>query len=198
MTNLSETSLQAFERQNKISLVHVVVLVERSDFLGTILALNSIMTKHLDYEAPAAFNITPLALATGVGNIDIVHQLINGGANLDGTSYLGYSPLHISIKLGHWKIAQSLINAGASPYYEEEQYKATLLFEASMSFINNPTKENDALIVSLLKTGVNIKDLSAFINLEMLVDSMIIRGHKELIEQILLPGANLTGTRNKK
>ena len=198
MTNLSETSLQAFERQNKISLVHVVVLVERSDFLGTILALNSIKTKHLDYEAPAAFNITPLALATAVGNINIVHQLINGGANLDGTSYLGYSPLHISIKLGHWKIAQSLISAGASPYYEEEQYKAKLLFEASMSFINNPTKENDALIVSLLKTGVNIKDLSAFINLDMLVDSMIIRGHKELIEQILLPGANLTGTRNGK
>ena len=88
MKNLSETSLQAFEQQNNISLVHIVVLVERSDSLATILALNSNMTKHLDYEAPAAFNITPLTLATEVGNIDVVHQLIDGGASLDGTRYL--------------------------------------------------------------------------------------------------------------
>ena len=198
MKNLSETSLQAFEQQNNISLVHIVVLVERSDSLATILALNSNMTKHLDYEAPAAFNITPLSLATGVGNIDILCQLIDGGANLDGTSYLGFSPLHLSIMLGRWKIAQSLLSAGASPYYKEEQYKAKLLFEASMSFINNPTRESEALLVSLLKIGVKIRDLSAFVSLEILVDSLIGSGHRELFEQFLLAGANLTGTRNNK
>ena len=66
----------------------MVVLVDRGDSMATILALSPDMTKHLDYKALAAFNITPLTLATEVGNIDVVHQLIDGGASLDGTRYL--------------------------------------------------------------------------------------------------------------
>ena len=177
----------------------MVVLVDRGDSMATILALSPDMTKHLDYKALAAFNITPLTLATEVGNIDVVHQLIDGGASLDGTSYLGFSPLHLSIRHGYWTIAQSLLETGASPYYHEEHYRAKLLYEASMSFVNKPSEENEGVIVSLLNNGVDLEELSAFLNLRVLFSQwtlMAMKGHREILEQFIIAGSNLTETRN--
>ena len=194
MTNLSEKSLQAFELRNNISLVHIVVLVERGDFLDTILALNPDMTKHLDYEALAVFNITPIALAVMLGNIEIVNQLIRGGAGLDGISYLGLSPLHLSIRKGHWRVAESLLEAGASPHYHEEVYRAKLFVEGASSYVNNPSEDAEDVLLFLLKNGADISDLSVFENTETLLNLLIMNSHKELVKQIILVGTNLTKT----
>ena len=190
MKHLSEKSLHAFEVRNNISLVHIVVLVERGDFLATILALNPDMTHHLDFEAPAAFHITPIALAAEVGNIDIVNQLIRGGASLEGTSFLGFSPLHLSIRLGHWRVAESLLEAGASPNYHEEVYRYTLFVEAALKYEKNPSEEAEDVLVSLLKNGADIRDLSVE-STGSLMSLLITKCHKELLEQLTVDSEDL-------
>ena len=64
MKNISETFMIDFEHKNNISLIHIVVLIERKDFLKNILEISPNLTRHVDYEASSAFNISPIFLAT--------------------------------------------------------------------------------------------------------------------------------------
>ena len=94
--------------------------------------------------------------------------------------------------------SQSLLEAGASPHYHEEVYRAKLFVEGASSYVNNPSEDAEDVLVSLLKNGADISDLSVFENTETLLNLLIMNSHKELVKQIILVGTNLTKTGSSK
>ena len=196
MRNISENFLTDFEHKNDISLIHIVIFIERKDFLKQILDIIPILTNHIDYEAPAAFNVTPIYIATVIDNLEMINLLIEAGAKLDGINYFDLSPLHMSIRLGRWKIAESLLQHGASPNYHDVHNPGMLFFEAWIRYLRNPREETEIVLVSLLRNGADISNLSIFDDLVTL-DSIMLKVHKDLLAELLLAGADPSKTESK-
>jgi len=55
--------------------------------------------EHLDYQDPAYYKLTPLAVCALTGNAAIAHALIDAGAKLSRVDFKGWTPLHHAVVL---------------------------------------------------------------------------------------------------
>ena len=60
-------------------------------------------------------NYNVISLAAYEGRFDIIHLLIQRGANIEITNKCGWKPLHFAAMMGHFEIAKLFINKGAQP-----------------------------------------------------------------------------------
>ena len=56
-----------------------------------------------------------ISLAAYEGHFDIIHLLIQRGANIETTNKCGWKPLHFAAMMGHFEIAKLFIDRGAQP-----------------------------------------------------------------------------------
>ena len=58
---------------------------------------------------------TPLHVAARAGHVDVVQELIIGGADYTAVNKLGWTPLHSALYSHHMDVARALIRAGCDP-----------------------------------------------------------------------------------
>ena len=66
---------------------------------------------------------TPLMLAAGGGQPQIVEMLVEAGANLEAQDEFGLRPLHYAAESGHESAVEALLTLGANPDSEDETGK---------------------------------------------------------------------------
>lgn len=115
-------------------------------------------------------NSTPLHLASGYNNYEVVEYLLENGANVNATDKGGLIPLHNSSSYGHLEIAAILIkyntqvNAvdkwGFSPLHESAQKGRTQLCSLLLSHGANPfLKNQEGQTAYDLSTAEDVKSL---------------------------------------
>ena len=62
----------------------------------------------------AKYGETPLMLASKIGNMDIINELIEHGAKIDEKNIEGFSPIIIASENGHLNVVKELIKNGAN------------------------------------------------------------------------------------
>lgn len=81
--------------------------------------------------AACAAQTPPLVEAAQTGDVALLNQLLDAGANLNAGNDVGYTPLHVAAKRGHEAVAVSLLEAGANPNAEDSDGKTPLHWAAS-------------------------------------------------------------------
>jgi len=69
---------------------------------------------------------TPLHLTSRKGHVDVVHMLIECGADMSAQDEVGRTPLHLASSQGHMHVAQKLVECGADVSAQDED-ESTLL-----------------------------------------------------------------------
>ncbi len=69
----------------------------------------------------AVIDTTPLCFAAEQGDIELITDLLNHGANVNACNYDGYSPLLLAIREGRAEAAKILIEFGADQSYSNKQ-----------------------------------------------------------------------------
>lgn len=95
-----------------------------------------------DYEL-----VTALHTASSMGHTDMVHLLLNHGANVNLGDCYGCTPLHRACECGHSDIVELLLKAGADPSIREIEDKDTAE-QRAMRFSPSPAREE---VLRLLK-----------------------------------------------
>ncbi|WP_310481780.1 ankyrin repeat domain-containing protein [Chamaesiphon sp. VAR_48_metabat_403] len=125
---------------------------------------------------------TSLMAAAIDGDLDLVQQAIEAGANLDRYDWnLGYAPLGMAIERGHLEIVQCLLTAGANPQCGSVSTTALGLAAESGAV---------EIVQMLLPRGV---DLNAPVGRDgwTALLSAIERGHRAVVQLLVAAGANV-------
>ncbi len=125
---------------------------------------------------------TSLMAATIDGDLDLVQQAIEAGANLDRYDWnLGYAPLGMAIDRGHPEVVQSLLAAGANPHNGS----------TSTTALGLAAERGESEIVQmLLPRGI---DVNAPVGREgwTALLSAIANGHRAVVQLLVTAGANV-------
>lgn len=82
-----------------------------------------LLAKGAEYDPVDSNGATPLWLAAGKGNADLVRELLKAGAKVDVTPNDDIrQPIHQAARNGHVEVARILLDAGASPTPENDGY----------------------------------------------------------------------------
>ncbi|MBS0606227.1 MAG: ankyrin repeat domain-containing protein [Verrucomicrobia bacterium] len=133
------------------------------------------------------FLTTPLHLACGSGDSELVRLLIEAKANINDQDKDGDTPLHGACQSGHLQVAELLIKVGADISIKGE-YGYTPLHDASYRGYSE--------IVRLLinaKADVNDLTTNGYSPLYLACSS----GHSDIVKQLLAAGAIIDG-KNKE
>ncbi|MCW5584180.1 MAG: ankyrin repeat domain-containing protein, partial [Gammaproteobacteria bacterium] len=101
---------------------------------------------------------TLLELACYEGNLELVQNLLNAGANPNAEDKDGYTPLLAAIKYGHIEVVQTLLDNGANPKKWNSKTFRTPITEAKFT--------GQDKIVSLLNQQVSINPIILSSHLE--------------------------------
>ena len=76
---------------------------------------------------------TPLWIAAELGNVDIVHRLVEAGAfkNQEATHFDGATPLIVAACKGHLEMVRFLVEVGAVKYYGNEDGRSNSIVHCS-------------------------------------------------------------------
>jgi ankyrin repeat protein len=125
---------------------------------------------------------TSLMAATIDGDLDLVQQAVEAGANLDRYDWnLGYSPLGMAIDRGHPEVVQCLLAAGANPHNGS----------TSTTALGLAAERGEIEIVQmLLPRGI---DVNAPVGREgwTALLSAIANGHRAVVQLLVTAGANV-------
>ncbi len=75
--------------------------------------ISSLLTEHVDVNAPQPDGSTPLAWAVYLDQVDIVDLLMKAGAKVDTVDEYGETPLTLAATTGDDLIIEKLLKAGA-------------------------------------------------------------------------------------
>lgn len=134
-----------------------------------------------DPDPSAAGGITPLYLASGLGHVGVVEQLLESGANTNQTVKEGWTPLHFAAKRGHAGVVKVLAKNGADLNVQNQSGHTPLL--VATNFGNQKTV--DELIQSGAK--VDISNNSGKTPLHYAV----IKNNSKILKSLLEAGAKL-------
>ena len=73
------------------------------------------------------FGYTPLLVAAGEGNLDIVHLLAENGAAKDQANNYGATPLFVAAAAGHLEIIRFLVEVGAAKDQAKKRWCTALI-----------------------------------------------------------------------
>jgi ankyrin repeat protein len=125
---------------------------------------------------------TSLMAAAIDGDLDLVQQAIEAGANLDRYDWnLGYSPLGMAIDRGHLEIVQCLLTAGCNPHCGSTTI-AALGLAAECGEVE--------MIQMLLPRGVDVNAPVGSDGWTALL-SAINKGHRAVVQLLVTAGANV-------
>ncbi|AFY96700.1 ankyrin repeat domain-containing protein [Chamaesiphon minutus] len=125
---------------------------------------------------------TSLMAAAIDGDLDLVQQAIEAGANLDRYDWnLGYSPLGMAIDRGHLEIVQCLLTAGCNPHCGSTTITA-LGLAAECGEVE--------MIQMLLPRGVDVNAPVGADGWTALL-SAISKGHRAVVQLLVTAGANV-------
>lgn len=124
--------------------------------------------------------ITPLWIASGKGEMDIVKSLLKTGALVDAKSLGGSTALWTAAQQGHLQIVKILLSAGAN-MDAQDKFGGTPLQWAAYN-------GHESIVAVLIEKGadVNLKRNSGDTALIMARD----RGHKKVVEMLQKAGTN--------
>ena len=90
---------------------------------------------------------TPLMLASKLGNLEILYELIDHGANIDDTNIDGYSAMIIAAENGQMKIVEQLIKKGADLNASTKDGNTALILAAQkgQTLLVKGLKKNDVI-----------------------------------------------------
>ena len=99
--------------------------------------IQEMMTERIDLSAPlTAQKETPLHLSISRGDTDLVRVLINAGASVNVTDYMGTSPLGLAVWTEHIELSQLLLQSGAD-VNSVDQWRQTALHKACGKGLND-------------------------------------------------------------
>ncbi len=125
---------------------------------------------------------TSLMAAAIDGDLDLVQQAIEAGANLDRFDWnLSYSPLGMAIDRGHPDIVQCLLNAGANPHCG-----STLTTALGLAAERGEVE----IVQMLLPRGVDVNTPVSRDGWTALL-SAIKNGHRSVVQLLVTAGANV-------
>ena len=125
---------------------------------------------------------TSLMAATIDGDLDLVQQAIEAGANLDRYDWnLGYAPLGMAIDRGHPEVVQCLLTAGANPHNGS----------TSTTALGLAAERGESEIVQmLLPRGIDVNAPVGRDGWTALL-SAIANGHRAVVQLLVTAGANV-------
>jgi ankyrin repeat protein len=125
---------------------------------------------------------TSLMAAAIDGDLDLVQQAIEAGANLDRYDWnLGYSPLGMAIDRGHVEVVQCLLSAGANPHNGS----------TSTTALGLAAERGESEIVQmLLPRGVDVNAPVGRDGWTALL-AAIKNGHRAVVQLLVTAGANV-------
>jgi ankyrin repeat protein len=146
---------------------------------------HSVQQRDRELSAPAyeenATNTSLMAAAID-GDLDLVQQAIEAGANLDRYDWnLGYSPLGMAIDRGHPEVVQCLLSAGANPHNGSTATTALGLAAE---------RGESEIVQMLLPRGVDVNAPVGRDGWTALL-AAIKNGHRAVVQLLVTAGANV-------
>ena len=133
---------------------------------------------------PESPKVTPLYVAAGEGQLEIVKALFKRGADIDkDAGAYGYTPLHIAATRGHLDVVDFLLEKGAN-------------MEARGFFGLTPlhwacTNGELDVVIFFIEKGINV-DIASSLNLTPLYEAAY-HGHLPVVTFLVNRGANIEG-----
>jgi len=125
------------------------------------------------------YECTPLKLAIGVSNLEIVEAFIDAGADVNMKNKLGWTPLHSAVGIGNEEVIKALINVGADVNAKASKIGITPLSEA--------VEWGHEAIVEILiaaKADINVK----YFGDSTLIDLALRNGHLDIYKILKAAG----------
>ena len=164
-----------------------------------------------DVDAKDSDGETPLAIASGRGNLKVATVLLAEGANITAKSVTGRTPLHFAAQSGHLHVVTLLTkrgaqmnakdNAGYLALHYAAKYGhlevATFLYHGKTDLLLHLTAmmgntDSTALLLKQGKTDVNKRDDDGMVPLHHAAT----HGHTDLVSLLLWNGADVNAKDN--
>jgi ankyrin repeat protein len=168
-------------------------------------------------DAKSPDGITPMMLAAGQGNYDVVEELLKAGTDVNFMNTEGQTALDLATDAGHVSISELLINYGADVKKSKvlrEMYLSSIkqsssaadtVLQPSKTPKSDTTGWNDLMISAYenriadvrrcLDAGIDIEATAPDGRSALMISAS--RGNKDVVEVLLAVGANIDAT-NKK
>jgi len=159
---------------------------------GHLKTVQLLRAKGVDCDPVDARGVTPLWIASQKGHADVVHELLNAGAQVDASPYEeSRLPIHEAARAGHLAVVQALLEFGADATPEADTFDDSV----PSPFLLACAGGNLELVLLFLHYGVDINATGK--GKETAIHFAAFRGHAEVAQLLIGKGCDSDACNDK-